>query len=93
MQGNHPNFNTIVKTKHFYMVLFIPGSDAEKETKCEEGEEEKPSFYWRQTREDIELWIFVAPDTSKKTVKVDLTNRSQRIVLQKFLQRLGSGST
>jgi hypothetical protein len=66
------------------MVLYIP--DAEKETKCEEGEEEKPSFYWRQTREDIELWIFVASDTGKKTVKVDLTNRYQRIVLLKFLQ-------
>jgi hypothetical protein len=73
------------------MVLFIPGSDAEKETKCEE--EEKPSFYWRQTREDIELWIFVAPDTGKKTVKVDLTNRLYGIVFQKFLPCFGSGST
>ena len=48
-------------------------SDAEKEAKAEE--EEKASFYWRQTSEDMELWLFVAPDTNKKTVKVDLNNR------------------
>lgn len=47
-------------------------TDADMEAAEAEHKAEKPSFYWKQTEEDIELWCYVSPSLTKSAVSVDL---------------------
>jgi len=36
--------------------------------------EENAKFYWRQDDEDVEIWFYISPETTKAQVKIDLSD-------------------